>query len=159
MVQYLINNENLEVDNLVTIPNQNLGIYQNPLPQHPTNNICLSLTVVTWVGLRLPWFLYPRAVDFTSHDTTCPWDLPVDRFRVCYLRACGVLFACAQVRLLDRMLTMLGEVGRLLMYSLSACKVGRTFHLHADPDIFLSLCLMQGSNPRINILASCCIVL
>ena len=41
IVQDLIYNGKLEVDNLVTIPNQNLGIYQNPLPQHPTNSILL----------------------------------------------------------------------------------------------------------------------
>jgi len=41
IVQDLIYNGKLEVDNLVTIPNQNLGIYQNPLPQHPANNISL----------------------------------------------------------------------------------------------------------------------
>lgn len=39
VVQDLIDNEKLEVDNPLAISNQELGIYQNPLPHHATNNI------------------------------------------------------------------------------------------------------------------------
>lgn len=38
-VQDLINQGRLEVDNPLTIPNQNLKIYQNPLPSHQANTI------------------------------------------------------------------------------------------------------------------------
>lgn len=41
VIQDLIDNGKLEVDNPFAIPNQNLGIYQNPLPQHPSNVISL----------------------------------------------------------------------------------------------------------------------
>lgn len=43
VVQDLIDNEKLEVDNPIIIPDQNLGLYQNLLPQNPTNNISLHL--------------------------------------------------------------------------------------------------------------------
>lgn len=39
VIQDLIDNGKLEVDNPFAIPNQDLGIYQNPLPHHATNNI------------------------------------------------------------------------------------------------------------------------
>ena len=40
-IQNLIDQGKLDVDNPLAIPNQNLGIYQNPLPQHQANNISL----------------------------------------------------------------------------------------------------------------------
>lgn len=40
-IKDLINQGKLEVDNHVTLSNQNLGIYQNPLPQHQENNVSL----------------------------------------------------------------------------------------------------------------------
>lgn len=38
-VQDLIDQRRLQVDNPLAIPNQNLEIYQNPLPSHQANTI------------------------------------------------------------------------------------------------------------------------
>ena len=37
----MIDNRKLEYDNPMIILNQNLGIYQNPFPQHQANNVSL----------------------------------------------------------------------------------------------------------------------
>jgi len=50
----LIDQGRLKVDNQLTIPNQNLGIYQDPLPQHQVNTIASQIhqNQVTYKGFK-----------------------------------------------------------------------------------------------------------